>query len=106
MVHAEPLATVRWYKVISSVFKQINIEHHHKHPCSVHDHPNHQETMVLDGSDRRRMEEFGKKHLLLLGSMDRHGQSHDDDDDDDDDDEDEGDDDDDDLDGRENSFGD
>jgi len=44
VVHAEPLATVRWYK----------------------------ETMVLDGSDRRRMEEFGKKHLLLLGSMDRH----------------------------------
>ena len=38
--------------------------------------------MVLDGSDRRRMEEFGKKHLLLLGSMDRHGQSyhHEDDD--------------------------
>jgi len=48
VVHAEPLATVRWYK----------------------------ETMVLDGSDRRRMEEFGKKHLLLLGSMDRHGQSY------------------------------
>ena len=39
--------------------------------------------MVLDGSDRRRMEEFGKKHLLLLGSMDRHGQYHDDTDDDD-----------------------
>ena len=43
--------------------------------------------MVLDGSDRRRMEEFGKKHLLLLGSMDRHGQYHDDDDDGGDDDE-------------------
>ena len=76
MVHAEPLATVRWYKVISSVFKQINIDQHLKHPCSDHDHHDHQETMVLDGSDRRRMEEFGKKHLLLLGSMDRHGQSH------------------------------
>ena len=37
--------------------------------------------MVLDGSDRRRMEEFGKKHLLLLGSMDRHGQYQNDDDD-------------------------
>ena len=74
---------------------QPNHDHHHCRHW--HHHSHDQETMVLDGSDRRRMEEFGKKHLLLLGSMDRHGQSHDDDDDDDGDD-----DDDDDLDGKSN----
>ena len=71
----------------------------HRHPHHHHHHDDVQETMVLDGSDRRRMEEFGKKHLLLLGSMDRHGQSHDAEDDNDDYD-------DDDLDGKWNDFGD
>ena len=64
---------------LSVIIFTIKKQHHENHN---HDGHLRQETMVLDGSDRRRMEEFGKKHLLLLGSMDRHGQSyhHEDDD--------------------------